>query len=250
MNELIKQNEIITGVVFISNDGKPVTSSAIVAQEFEKEHKNVLRDIREMLQKDELKIEQMFVEVELPDSYGRLQPAFIMNRDGFSLLAMGFTGEKALKFKLEFIEAFNKMEEKLKPQIPKSFGEALLLAGQQQLQIEAQQKQIEEAKPKVDFYNTVTKNNKTVDMSEAAKLLKLKDEKGKIIGRNKLFKFLRDEGILMKGNEPYQRFVEWGYFDVIEDIKDGKRIFVQTTVFQKGLDAIRKLYNKKLGKCS
>lgn len=56
----------------------------------------------------------MFFETTLPDKYGREQPAYLMNRDGFSLLAMGFTGKKALQFKLKFIDAFNKMEEQLK----------------------------------------------------------------------------------------------------------------------------------------
>ena len=126
----IKAPQPVQEIVFESN-GQPVTSSTIVAQEFEKRHDHVLRDIREMLEKDVPKIGEMFVEVEFPDSYGRPQPAFMMNRDGFSLLTMGFTGEKALKFKVDFIEAFNKMEaiirEKQQFVIPKTFSEALIL---------------------------------------------------------------------------------------------------------------------------
>lgn len=56
-----------------------------------------------------LNFEQMFFPVEIPDSYGRPQRAYLMNRDGFSLLVMGFTGKSALEWKLKYIEAFNRM---------------------------------------------------------------------------------------------------------------------------------------------
>lgn len=56
----------------------------------------------------------MFFEAELPDKYGRNQKIYWMNRDGFSLLCMGFTGKKALEWKLKYINAFNQMEETLK----------------------------------------------------------------------------------------------------------------------------------------
>lgn len=90
-----------------------VTTSLIVADEFEKQHKHVLRDIRE-LQKDMPKIGPMFVEGEAEDSYGRPRRIYYMNRDGFTLLAMGFTGKKAMQFKLKFIEQFNRMEQYIK----------------------------------------------------------------------------------------------------------------------------------------
>ena len=95
------------------NEERAVTSSVKVAEVFEKEHKNVLRDI-EQLKKDVLNFEPMFLEDSYQDSYGRNQKCYLMNRDGFALLAMGFTGEKALKFKADFISAFNSMENELK----------------------------------------------------------------------------------------------------------------------------------------
>lgn len=90
------------------------TTSRIVAEVFEKEHKNVIRDIEELIQKDRLNFELMFILSSYQDTYGRDQKAYLMNRDGFSLLAMGFTGDKAIKFKLDFISAFNAMEKELK----------------------------------------------------------------------------------------------------------------------------------------
>jgi len=96
------------------NAEKTVTTSNIVAEIFEKEHKNIIRDIENLIEKDVLKSELMFTKSEYNDSYGRKQKCYLMNRDGFSLLAMGFDGDKALKFKLDFINAFNVMEKELK----------------------------------------------------------------------------------------------------------------------------------------
>ena len=102
-------------LVVIENN-QALTDSRIVAQKFDKNHRDILRDIRGLIDQigDVRNFAQMFSEITLPDKYGREQPAYLMNRDGFSLLAMGFTGKKALKFKLDFINAFNRMEEKLR----------------------------------------------------------------------------------------------------------------------------------------
>lgn len=102
MNELV-----------IMKDQQAVTTSLQVAEVFGKEHKNVLRDISN-LNSDRLNFEQMFMESTEPDLYGRDRRIYYMNRDGFTLLAMGFTGKKALDFKLKYIEAFNNMEEVIK----------------------------------------------------------------------------------------------------------------------------------------
>lgn len=90
-----------------------VADSRQIAEHFEKRHDNVLRDI-EGLKADLPKFEEMFMVSVLPDSYGRNQKVYLMNRDGFSLLVMGFTGKKALEWKLKYIDAFNKMEDTLK----------------------------------------------------------------------------------------------------------------------------------------
>lgn len=89
-----------------------VVASRKVAEHFEKLHKHVLDSIREILSAEN-SADKFFKEV----SYiykGRRLPEYIMTRDGFSLLAMGFTGRKALQWKLKYIEAFNRMEEALK----------------------------------------------------------------------------------------------------------------------------------------
>lgn len=91
---------------------QPVTDSRTVAEYFDKKHKDVLESIRDILAAE--KSATKFFRKSTFDNRGKAYPQFLMNRDGFSLLAMGFTGKRALKFKLRFIDAFNKMEAKLK----------------------------------------------------------------------------------------------------------------------------------------
>lgn len=95
-----------------------VVSSDQVAANFEKRHDHLLRNI-EALKKDVPNFGEMFFQSTKSDSYGRRQKIYYLSKDGFSLLAMGFTGRKALQWKLKYIEAFNKMEEALKHPKPK-----------------------------------------------------------------------------------------------------------------------------------
>lgn len=116
----------MTEELVIMRDRQAVTTSLQVAKNFEKRHDNVLRDI-ENLHKDVLNFEEMFIESTELDSYGRDRRIYYMNRDGFSLLAMGFTGKKALQFKLKYIDAFNQMEKQLQQQKPLSLPEQIQL---------------------------------------------------------------------------------------------------------------------------
>lgn len=130
-------NELLT----ISN-GQPTASSRDIAEHFGKEHKNVLRDI-DTLKKDVLNFEQMYFETEIPDSYGRPQRAYLMNRDGFTLLAMGFTGKEALAWKMKYINAFNTMEQELRSQqqgLTEADFSALSFEARAIIKIELQQK--------------------------------------------------------------------------------------------------------------
>lgn len=92
-------------------DGHPVTSSLRIAEVFGKDHAKVLRDIRNILaQVPESFGEANFGLAEYLDAQGKPRPAYDLSRDGFALLAMGFTGPEALAFKLAYIERFNAME--------------------------------------------------------------------------------------------------------------------------------------------
>ena len=115
----------------IMHDQQAVTSSLNIAEVFGKNHRDVLKAI------DELKegVAQNFADLFFESSYEHPQNnqnyrMFLMNRDGFTLLAMGFTGKEALQFKLKYITAFNQMENQMKQ--PISSTKALLQAALEQ----------------------------------------------------------------------------------------------------------------------
>lgn len=99
-------------------DNQVVVSSRQVAEYFGKEHRNILRDIENIIiQGSMLNFEhtQMFHKTTYINEQNKQQyPMYLMNKDGFSLLVMGFTGKEALKWKIKYIEAFNDMEQYLK----------------------------------------------------------------------------------------------------------------------------------------
>ncbi|QYY85649.1 Rha family transcriptional regulator [Pediococcus pentosaceus] len=117
MNELV-----------IMKDQQAVTTSIQVAEVFDKRHDHILRDI-DSLEKDVPNFGEMFAECMESDSYGRDRRIYYMNRDGFTLLAMGFTGKKALDFKIKYIEAFNQMESQIKLDTTKLSPELQMFKG-------------------------------------------------------------------------------------------------------------------------
>ena len=97
----------------IMKSKQALTTSLKVAETFSKNHRDVLRSIKNLTAQN-CAVKKMFVESTYVNGKGQEQPMYYMNRDGFTLLAMGFTGKDAMKFKLEYIEAFNKMEQMIK----------------------------------------------------------------------------------------------------------------------------------------
>lgn len=142
-------------------------------------------------------------------------------------------------------EMFDDLEEsyfKQKPnifQLPQNFAEALRLAADQAEQIEFQKKELAEAKPKVEFFDAVAGSNDAIEIGSVAKVLGIKG-----MGRNNLFAFLRDKKILMNNNQPYQTYVDRGYFRVLEqkfDKPNGETcINIKTLVYQSGVEFIRR----------
>ena len=101
------------------------------------------------------------------------------------------------------------------------------------------QKQIEAMKPKAEFFDAVADSKTAIQIGDVAKILGIKG-----MGRNNLFEFLRQKTVLGSDNVPYQRFVDSGYFRIIEQkyTVDGEvRISIKTLVYQKGLDWIRRM---------
>lgn len=216
-NGIIQQN-----VVYKTDRGTPVTDSVKVAQVFGKQHKNVIQAIRNILGSAENSAHQKwFYESTYFDAQGKARPMYIMNRDGFSLLAMGLTGAKAMQFKVGFIEQFNAMEKVVKqvqqasPAIPQSFAEALRLAASQAEQIEQQKKQIEAERPRVLFSQAVETAKQSVLIGELAKII---CQNGVQTGEKRLFAWMRENGYLCQHgeryNQPTQKAMEMGLFEM------------------------------------
>lgn len=225
-----------------------VTDSRSVAEHFGKRHNDVTEVIRKLLA-TEKSVTKMFHESKF-EYRGQEFPMYLMNRDGFSLLVMGFTGAKALEWKLKYIEAFNEMEKQLVNKntlaLP-DFTNPVEAARAWANEYEAKQKALTEnavMKPKADFYDTVANTESLFSMADVAKTLDMG------IGRNKLFAFLRDKGILDKDNHPYQKYVDAGYLRLIENhckAGDNDVVYKCTYVKQKGIDYIRKILLKERG---
>lgn len=174
-------------LVFNGENGQALTNSLLVAEKFGKDHKHVLSSIRELIKGTaENSADLMFVESSYINGQNKEQPMFVMTRDGFTLLAMGFTGPKALQFKMEFLDAFNKMESLL------NSDDYILMRSQQILQkrveaaeqkvkaleadnaakeetIELQQKELAQAAPKVQYVDTVLQSVNTYATNLIAK---------------------------------------------------------------------------------
>lgn len=106
-------NEIM---VFIDHN-QLVVSSREVAANFGKNHKDTLDNIRQILAAENPATKSMFRETSF-ENRGKRYPMYLMNRDGFTLLAMGFTGKAALEWKIKYIAAFNAMEQQLNQRQP------------------------------------------------------------------------------------------------------------------------------------
>lgn len=96
-------------------DGQVVTGSKEVADRFGKEHSDVMKTIKSLIEGVGKSSDTLFIHTQYQHSQNKQwYPEYLLTRDGFSLLVMGFTGKEALKWKLKYIEAFNKMEQALK----------------------------------------------------------------------------------------------------------------------------------------
>lgn len=224
---------------------KETMSSLQIAEITGKRHDAILRDIRHLITQGVNA--HNFVEVEYTDKKGEKRPCFELTKKGCLILASGYDA----KLRERIIDRWEELEsEKQKEcfQIPKSFSEALQLAADQARQIEEQQKAIEQKdarisklQPKADFADVAFKAEGKVDIGQAAKIL------GLPFGRNTLFKKLKEKGILFNRNEPKQRYIDAGYFELtqlppIHRNNHPDLIVMKVICTQKGLAFINKLF--------
>lgn len=200
-----------------------------------KRHSDVMRDVRSILEQGAS--ERNFALASYDDKQGKPRPMYELTPKGCLILASGY--DVVLREKIiDKLEEYRSMEKTGNFQVPQTFAEALMLAAKQQQLIEQQQKQIEAATPKIEFFDAVADSKDAIAMEAVAKTLNFRG-----VGRNKLFEILRDKQILLQNNMPYQKYIDRGYFRTIEQkytIPSGEtRISIKTLVFQKGVNFIQ-----------
>lgn len=103
---------MLVEIMRLNKEEVTAVTSIDVADTFEKEHRRVLQDIRELNCSDEFR-EHNFVQSSYVNTQNKRQPMYLMTRDGFTILVMGYNGEKAMRFKEAYIRQFNAMEKAL-----------------------------------------------------------------------------------------------------------------------------------------
>ena len=190
-------------IILKEENGQVLASSREVAEKFGKRHDSVLRDIDNLIKSDSTILwSEMFKETTYTNSRGKDYRCFDMNRDGFSLLCMGFTGKEALEWKLKYINAFNQMEEKLKSstQLTEEEKYKLMLFSKDASEVAyAHNKlveiataplvaEIKEQKPKVEYHDDVLNKEGLITTTVIAKDLGFKSatKLNKIMNMNKI----------------------------------------------------------------
>ena len=217
-------------------------TSLEVAELTGKEHKNIIRDIRNIIaQMDEIN-QRNFEPISYTDSRNREQACYRLTKEGCLCLVSGYDANLRMKI----INRWKELELQAQPHLPKTFGEALILAGQQQLQIEAQQKTIAEQHstitvmtPKADYFDGLVERKLLLNFRDTAK------EFG--MGQNELIKWLMDNHFLFRDQnkklKAYNEHVVDGLFEV-KEWKNGKVAGNQTLITVKGRETFRLLLNK------
>lgn len=193
MTEENKTTEEELEDLVILKDKSAVTTSLQVAKTFGKTHKHVLRDIKNLTAQN-WTLQNMFKSGTYVSKQNKTLPMYYLNRDGFTLLAMGFNGKKAMEFKIKYITAFNAMEERIKKETrtPGTFSEALFLAAKSQ-------KEIEEMRPKVEVYDNL------IDTSNCLTVTQIADNY-KDLSAIKLNRLLCDQKIQYKKGNSYHLY--------------------------------------------
>ena len=239
-------------VVFIKN-GEVFANSRDVAAYFGKQHRNIVRDIEKRIAERVLKFEQTVVYRENPSGGASIKSkAYNMDRDGFTLLAMSFSGKKALQFKLRYIEQFNAMEAELHRQsnVMIDYSDPAILIGvMNHLQIENKKKDelIAEQEQHLKKLDRLEGAEGSMCISDAAKTLGVK--------RDDLFRFMDSRRWIFKrsGNKNWLAYDEKrraGYMEhddhLYIDAEGRERVATRALVTAKGLVKLAELLNQPL----
>lgn len=206
-------------LTIVEQNGKFVADSREVAEMVERNHADLLRDIRkyaEVLGKSNFALADLFIESFYTDIQGKPRPHYFLTKKGCDLIANKMTGEKGILFTVAYVTKFEEMEKQISyPGLPTSYKEALLQLVSQVEKNEQLEEQRKLDRPKVIFAEALETSNTTILIGELAKLLK---QNGIDIGQNRLFDNLRNQGYLGKRgdyrNIPTQKAMELKLFEL------------------------------------
>ena len=239
-------------VVFIQN-GEVFANSRDVAAYFGKQHGHIIRDIEKLIAERVPNFGQTVVYRENPSGGASIKSkAYNMDRDGFTLLAMSFSGKKALQFKLRYIEQFNAMEAELRRQsnmVIDYSDPAILIGVMNHLQIENKKKDelIAEQEQHLKKLDRLEGAEGSMCISDAAKTLGVK--------RDDLFRFMDSRRWIFKrsGNKNWLAYDEKrraGYMEhddhLYIDAEGRERVATRALVTAKGLVKLAELLNQPL----
>ena len=234
-------------------DGEAFANSRDVAAFFGKEHRNVLSAIDALIASEpKLGLLNFKQTPYVEPSTGQTYRSFDMDRDGFSLLAMGFTGSKALKWKLRYIEAFNAMEAEIRrqaqsgPMIDMNDPGALrgLLLSYSEKAIELQE-QVNELVPSKEALDRIEQSDGSLCVTDAAKTLQVPPQH--------LFRYLRTHSwtyrrVGSSGDIGYQDKIQAGYLEhkvTLVTRQDGtEKSVTQVRITPKGLAKLAKIFDQ------
>lgn len=257
------KNELVT-----VENGQIVVSSKQVAEHFGKLHKDVLEVIRKEKGYAENSADpsdaKMFMETTYIHPQNKQEyPIVLMNRDGFSLIAMGFTGKKASEWKRKYIKAFNQMEEQIKSLLAPSYQIAdPIERAKKWIEEEEQRKQlaeknevltvenkelIQQLEEEKEFKKIVYEKGDNYSYSDAYRVL---SENVGRMGRNKFIEVLVEKKIISESRIPYARYLNKGYFvikkNIIEINKNKTFESYQGLITPKGLDWLINYFKKRI----
>lgn len=228
-----------------------VLDSREVAEMVGMRHADLMRNIDHYIEvistNAKLRSLDFFVESTYKDKKGENRRRYDITKQGCEMVANKLTGKKGIEFTAKYVTVFNAMKKQLIESRTDSYMiEDPVARAKKWIEEETERQELRKANkemlPKAEFYDTVANTESLLSMGDTAKILDMG------IGRNKLFKFLRNKQILDSYNRPYQRYVDAGYFKLSEDkYMIGDNCVVSTTTFvkQKGVDYIRKLLKKE-----
>lgn len=259
----------------------PVIDSREVAKMLGKEHKEILQYLEGRYDKDgkekvtsiikvllgeHLHLANYYIESDYKDASGKTNKCYLCTKMGCELLANKMKGQKGILFTAKYVERFNQYEEQLKQQLTSedslmlrvikgdSIEERAMALGDYRQYKDEEARRLAEASKEEGYNNgkdlvlreyaneirySEALNNEEISYSigDVAKVLNISG-----IGRNKMFKFLKSEKILMRNNEPYQAFMK--YFKY-EFINKNDKLVPKTTIKGSGIKLLIRRLAKK-----